>query len=361
MQMYEPPRDGDLKEVKIEVTRDCPLACVHCSSKAVAGSPDHLPKDVVISLVNQAADMGVSNIVLSGGEPLVWPWISEAVAACGRQGIHCSLYTTGNNGRGGGLRDILTLAECGLKKVVFSVYSPLREYHEQVTTKPGSFDTTLQTIKGCAGADIEIGIHFVPLKRNYKHLPQLVRLAGELDVSRISILRFVPQGRGIVLKGSREMLMHTESIELRDMIIQSKRDSGVEIRVGSPYNTLLLNESTDCIAARHTLSIGPTGNLYPCDAFKNTDPSDLNVNDEFNNILRYPLRECWERSEYLEAIRRYLSTPFDKPCSACGHLERCKSGCLAQKVLQQEGILEGNIMKQPDPLCLRGLTGGSDA
>lgn len=128
--------------------------------------------------------------------------------------------------------------------------------------------------------------------------------------------------------------------------------------MGSPYNILALNEEIDCTAARKTLCIGPNGNIYPCDAFKNAEPAEIGLNDPYNNILKHSLDECWKKSKYLNTIRRYLTTPFEEPCSNCSYLERCKSGCLAQKVIEQESIEEGNIVKRADPLCLRHLLGG---
>lgn len=357
MKMYRPPSDGDLKEIKIEVTRDCPLACVHCSSNASSGNPLQLSREIVLSLVAQAAEMKVESIVLSGGEPLVWPWLMDAVSECANHKLRCSLYSTGID-RNDGAERVASLAEHGLDTAIFSLYSPYREYHDQVTRKANSFDKTVSAIRRTRDTGLKREIHFVPLKRNYRHLEELVGLAETEEVQKVSILRLVPHGRGITLKESQEMLGRQESIELRDIILKCKQSYGLTIRVGSPYNILLLERDVHCDAARHTLIIGPNGNVYPCDAFKNIEPLDIGVDDPYNNVVTNPLRECWEKSEYLGAIRRYLSTPFGEPCSSCRYLEWCKSGCLAQKVLSQESILGGNIVKQPDPLCLKTLIGG---
>lgn len=358
MRMYEYPKEGDLEEVKIELTKDCPLACIHCSSNASSGNPVQLTQETVLSLVRQAAELHVKSIVFSGGEPLLWPWIDAAVSACASHGLHCSIYSTGINLTEDGAQEILTLAKYGLNKAIFSLYSPLKEHHEEITRTMGSFDKTVAAMRAIGNADIEREIHFVPLKRNYKHLVKLIKLAKAAGVPKVSILRFVPQGRGEVLKKSREMLMQRETMELRSLILDCREHYGVDIRLGSPYNIMMLNENIDCIAAWQTLCIGPNGNIYPCDAFKNIEPSEIGLRDQYNNILSHSLRECWEKSEYLNAIRRYLTTPFGEPCSQCLYLEHCKSGCLAQKVLEQESIEYGNIVKRPDPLCLRNIIGG---
>lgn len=358
MRMYEHPKEGDLEELKIELTKNCPLACVHCSSNAHSDNKIQLSRKAVISLAGQAAKLKVRSIIFSGGEPLLWPWLDDAVSACAFHGLHCSLYSTGINISGDGAQKILNLKERGLKRVIFSLHSPLKKHHEEITRQIGSFDRTVTAIRTIGNSNIEREIHFVPLTRNYKHLLKLVELAKDLGIRRISILRFVPQGRGEALKNSHEMLMQEETVDFRTLILHCRKNYDVEIRLGSPYNIMMLNTDVDCIAAWRTLSISPNGNVYPCDAFKNIEPCDIGLEDPYNNILSHSLRECWERSTYLGAIRRYLTTRFGEPCSNCKELEKCKSGCLAQKVLNQESIENGNIAKRPDPLCLKGLIGG---
>ena len=358
MREYEHSKEGDLEEVKIELTKDCPLACIHCSSNASSGNPVQLSREMVLSLVSQAAELHVKSIVFSGGEPLLWPWLSDAISACAAHGLHCSLYSTGISLSEDGAQEVLALAKYGLNKVIFSLYSPLKEYHEEITRKIGSFDKTVTVMRTIGNGDIERELHFVPFKRNYRHLVNLIELAQDAAIPKVSILRFVPQGRGEVLKKSREMLMQKETMELRSLILDCRERYDVKIRLGSPYNIMMLDKDIDCIAAWRTLCIGPNGNIYPCDAFKNIEPREIGLKDPYNNILSHSLRECWKQSQYLNAIRRYLTTPFGKPCSRCLHLEQCKSGCLAQKVIEQESIEDGNIAKRPDPLCLNNIIGG---
>lgn len=355
MRMYKYPEKGDLEEVKIELTKNCLLACIHCSSSAFSGNHVQLTQGAVLSLVRQAAKLKVKYIVFSGGEPLLWPWIRTAVSECTAHDLHCSLYSTGINLTGDGAEEIMTLARGGLNKVVFSLYSPLKEDHEEITRKRGSFDKTVTVMQATQNDDIEREIHFVPFKRNYKQLVQLIELAKSAGISKVSILRFVPQGRGAILKRSAEMLTQKETMELRNLILFCRERYDVILRVGSPYNIMFLNEDIDCIAARQTLCIGPNGNIYPCDAFKDIEPNQIGLVDSYNNILSHSLGECWEQSTYLNAVRHYLTTPFGEVCSCCLNLEKCKSGCLAQKVIEQESIENGNIAKKPDPLCLKIL------
>ncbi len=358
MKLYTYPKEGDLEEVKIELTKNCVLSCIHCSSNASPSNPVQLTREVVLSLVSQAAELHVKSIVFSGGEPLLWPWLADVVRECSVHGLYSSIYSTGINLTCDGAEEIIGLTKYGLSKVILSLYSPFKNQHEDITRKLGSFDKTVAVMRELEKHHIEREIHFVPLKLNYKHLAEFIELARDLGIPKISILRFVPQGRGVILKKSHEMLMHKETVELRKSILDCKEHRDVNIRLGSPYNILIINNEVDCIAARKTLCIGPNGNIYPCDAFKNINPGEIGLSDSYDNILKHSLSECWKRSKYLNTIRRYLTTPFDEPCSYCSYLHQCKSGCLAQKVIDQESVEDGNIVKRADPLCLKNLLGG---
>jgi MoaA/NifB/PqqE/SkfB family radical SAM enzyme len=267
MKMYEYPKEGDLEEIKIELTKNCPLACIHCSSMAHSGNLLQLSRNLVLSLIDQAAQLGVRSVVFSGGEPLLWPWLNDAICACAKLSLNCSIYSTGINSNGSGAQQILDLVTRGLNRVIISLHSSLKKHHEEVTRNAGSFDKTVEALHAIKGK-VETEIHFVPLKSNFNDLPKLMEFANDAGVSKISVLRFVPHGRGLILKRSRGMLTRNETMELRGLIMNCKRQPKPSIRLGSPYNIMILENEIDCIAARGTLCIGPNGKVYPCDAFK---------------------------------------------------------------------------------------------
>ena len=68
-----------LRELKIELTHDCALQCVHCSSNARANSAMRMEWPVFAQILDDAASMGVQKVAFSGGEPLLWRHISNAV------------------------------------------------------------------------------------------------------------------------------------------------------------------------------------------------------------------------------------------------------------------------------------------
>ena len=134
-------------------------------------------------------------------------------------------------------------------------------------------------------------------------MPGIFNLARSLGVKKISVLRFVPQGRGYLIR--RYSLNKIQYLELKKMI-EAARKNGYNVRTGSPFNFLLLNDKPECSAAIDRIIIGPDLRIYPCDAFKQIKAEDLVGTLEYSAIDRWTLWECWEKSPYLKAIREHL-------------------------------------------------------
>jgi len=331
-----------LRELKIEVTHDCMLQCVHCSSCAGINSGRSMRWLSCEQILDDAVAMGVKEITFSGGEPLLWEHIQDAVRRASRHGMKVFLYTTGNVPNAE--KALSDLNSAGLFRVMFSLFGMDADQHEKVTTVKGSYGKTLKIASYCLSIGLDTEFHFVPLSHNYRSLYGIAELARHMGVKRISVLRLVPQGRGTTQKDRQ--LSYSENIELRK-IIRALRAVGHDIRLGSPYNFLMLREKPQCHSGIDRMTVGPDLRIFPCDAFKHISPENIDASSEYSNLSKYSLLECWEKSPYLSAVREYLTTDFAIECKTCQKLETCHSGCLAQKFYWY-----GELRKCPDPMCL---------
>jgi len=340
MRPHQPP--FRLKEIKLEVTHRCTLACIHCSSEATPSCSREMPFSKAAHLLDEMLAFGVTDVSFSGGEPLLWAGLYDAVRKCAQGGVPPTIYTSGNVD--GCDVAMSLLKEHGAGCVIFSLFGAQKDAHDQVTRSRGSFDRTLAAIEAAGKASLRTELHFVPMGANYAELPGVIDLASDNGLTRVSVLRFVPQGRGAIQPSMA--LTHGQNLELRRMIEAGRHK--IDVRAGSPYNFLLVNESPKCCAAIDRLTVGPQFNIYPCDAFKQIEAQELVGTDDFSRVDGWSLEDCWQKSPYLSAVRNYLTTDFEPPCDACELLERCLSGCLAQKVIEY-----GAFKKAPDPMCLK--------
>ena len=329
----------NLREIKFELTYKCPLKCIHCSSEADVVACE-MSYEVAVDILSQAIDMGVQEISFSGGEPLLWPKFSEVASLCSSAGIYTQVYSSGNLG---GLR-IFEEVKDSIDNVIFSIYSSYPKAHEQITKVEGSFENTISAVEEAKSAGINVEFHFVPLKPNYEHLPKTIVFAEKLGVSKISVLRFVPQGRGEAISGLA--LNKKENLKLKNFM--ENNNSEVQLRTGSPYNFLMVNQKPKCNAAIDRLTITPDLRIYPCDAFKQVTAEKFIDLDEYSRLDKWTLKDCWSKSTYFNTIRKYHQQPFENPCNNCGEVKACLSGCVAQKYLAS-----GILAKGPDPMCLK--------
>lgn len=340
----------NLKEIKIEVTQKCPLNCLHCSSEANSTKTQELTENLVIQIIKEGKKLGITEVVLSGGEPLLWESLPYVIEYCKSIDLRLVIYTTGipfiKN------KSLLpSLIKSGLRNVVVSLYGASEDIHEYITRVHGSFIDTISAITGMIFNGINVGIHFVAMSPNWKQLPAVVDLAIELGISKISVLRFVPHGRGSLVKDIFSLSVN-ELQELRKDISSLRANKkSITIRIGSPFNILLLNDDVFCLAALDRAIIGPDGKIFPCDAFKN-----LNFSGCLSSLDEGSFTDLWYNSDYLTHIRNELKKGLGPVCSSCVSKDKCKGGCLAQKILR---LKDGGALNT-DPDCIHLKVGDLD-
>jgi len=294
-------------------------------------------------IIEEAHALGVAKIAFSGGEPLIWPHILSAVELSSRMNIEATVYSTGNVDNQ--VEIISSLSEAGLKRVVFCLFASSEMLHDRITRKKGSYNQTISAIECCKKVGIIPELHFVATARNYKQLPEICNIAQAYGIVGISILRFVPQGRGKLL--DKAILSKDQSKELISTI-EHLRSAGFIIRTGSPMNVFHINNNPNCLAGVDRLIIAPNLRVYPCDAFKQIQAEEIVKTNKDSIICKdVSLSKCWSDSPYLNEVRDVLTSEPIGRCSSCIKIKTCNTGCLAQKYL-----INGSIDRGPDPACI---------
>ncbi len=331
-----------LRELKIEVTQKCPLNCLHCSSEANASKTQELTLEKVQSIVEEAIELGLQELTISGGEPLVWEPLVDLISYCSIRKIGISVYTTGVIFHS--KPELLDkLVQAGLKKVVISLFGSNERIHQSVTRVFGSFNQTIEAISLMSKKELDVKIHFVATAQNFHELRAVALLARSLGALGISVLRFVPHGRGSIVKDIFNLNFEALSALREEIINLRSQVENFVFRVGSPFNILYLNQDVFCLAAIDRAIIGSDHKVFPCDAFKNLDYAGRLISVEDNSLI-----DVWHESDYLNFVRREIENGMGEVCSACSVSHKCKGGCLAQKLLR----IDGGRFTDPDPDCI---------
>ena len=335
-----------IKELKLEVNRNCPLKCLHCSSNGMPHAPEQLSPQKVCELIREFVYLGGEKLCISGGEPLCYQGLPAIIDACRRTNIETAIYTTGISSNGRSIqpisdRMVALLSESGVK-FIFSLHGARAKTHDTLTQVQGSFKTTMIAIEQAINVGASVEVHVVPTAINFKDIADITRLLASMNIRKVSWLRFVPQGRGQLnrdaLQLNKEQLIQLAKTKIK--LQQMYRI--IQIRTGSPFNILCPQFAVLCEAGLSILTIRPDGCTAPCDAFK-----QFRTKDDFGNVLYHSLSEVWDKSGLLNEVRRIHETRLTSSCTSCPLYAQCNSGCLAQKA-----IAAGRVTDGKDPECL---------
>ena len=135
-------------QVSIEVTRRCPLECLHCYNNLPMGDLDarqrEMTKEEHFRVLDELVEMGCFWILYTGGEIFARRDFLEIYTYAKKKGFLITLFTNGT---------IMTeeiadyLAEWPPFAIEITLYGRTRETYEALTAIPGSYDRCLRGIK----------------------------------------------------------------------------------------------------------------------------------------------------------------------------------------------------------------------
>lgn len=179
----------------LEVTPKCNLRCVHC----YADSSPYLPMTYKMqyenwrSVLHEAFVLGCSKVQFIGGEPTLYPHLSQLIADARNTGYEfIEVFTNGTL-----LNDSLleTLKECRVN-LAFSFYASQAGVHDAITRRRGSHGKTLDGIRRAVESGLSVRVGLIVMRENSAHLENAKSLLRELGVTSIGVDRVRGIGRG---------------------------------------------------------------------------------------------------------------------------------------------------------------------
>lgn len=316
----------ELFEVTIEVLQRCPNRCIYCSSWSSLDKDEALDFDTICGIVDDAAELGAKLINLSGGEPLLRPDIVDIMDYIKSKGMRIRLYTSGIYYDQGYKSIPVTLLKAIGGKVdtlIFNYETARPELYAKIMgTVPENHSLLENTIKTAVALSISVEAHLVPMKCNYRLIPQTLERVLSLGVSKVSLLRFVPQGRSVE-NVEATVLSAGEEKELREMLKELSAQYGDKLRLGKPYRS---ERFSTCWTGTIRLAVRYDGFVFPCGAFKDGMMTFKGFAPE--NIREKRLAEIYRDSEYVKSVReeleKYYEGEVSEPCFGQYCREQCK-------------------------------------
>ena len=177
--------------IRIKPTNICNENCYYCHYKNAYldlddySPTDFIPRNKMLEIVDDMAEMGVKAVTFSGGgEPLVYPYITETMERVLETGIDLSVITNGVLLKGR-IAELLARS----KWVRLSIDSARDELYSQMRgVNHGTFDQLCHTIESFAKQkedSCELGVNFVVTLDNHADVYEMARLMKSLGVNHV--------------------------------------------------------------------------------------------------------------------------------------------------------------------------------
>ena len=171
-----------------ELTHRCPLSCPYCSNPLeLTARQRELTADDWARVFAEAADLGVLQLHISGGEPASRTDLVQIVASARAAGLYTNLITSGI-----GLtpRRLEELESVGLDHVQLSLQGVTAEIADRVGGYRGGFQRKVQIAGEIRRMGFPLTINAVMHRHNLPDLPDTIAFAAELGARRIELAFF---------------------------------------------------------------------------------------------------------------------------------------------------------------------------
>ena len=284
-----------------------------------------------------AADLGVLQLHLSGGEPATRRDLVDLIRAARDAELYTNLITSGI-----GLTEkrLAELDEAGLDHVQLSLQGTTPELADEIGGYKGGFQRKMQVAKWIGDVGFPITLNVVLHRRNLHQIPRALEIAQEIGARRIEIATVQFHGWAL---SNRDALMPTreqaqDAIKIVNRARKELLGRLVSDFVPADYHDQLPKR---CMGGWGTtgLNIAPDGQVLPCHAAQ-TIP-----HLKFDNVRDRSLPDIWYIGSAFNAYRgdHWMSDT----CKSCDRKEIDFGGCRCQAM-----ALTGDP-NATDPVCAK--------
>ncbi|TDX29736.1 pyrroloquinoline quinone biosynthesis protein PqqE [Rhodovulum visakhapatnamense] len=321
-----------------ELTHRCPLACPYCSNPLELTRKDsELDTAAWADIFRQAADLGVLQLHLSGGEPATRRDLTDLVAEARAAGLYTNLITSGI-----GLTEkrLRALDAAGLDHIQLSLQGTDAAMADRIGGYHGGFERKLEVARLIGQIGFPLTLNAVLHRQNLHQLPRAIEMGVEMGARRIEVATV--QFHGWALKNRAALMPTRAQARAADAAVAEARArlKGVLVidYVRADYHS---DYPKRCMGGWGTtgLNVTPEGTVLPCHAAQ-TIPGLV-----FDSLRDRPLAGIWYEGA---AFAAYRGTGWMRePCSGCERKTVDFGGCRCQAM-----ALAGDPAAA-DPVCIK--------
>lgn len=320
-----------------ELTHRCPLQCPYCSNpKSLLKANRELSTEDWQRVFEQAADLGVLQVHLSGGEPTLRPDLEQLVQTLARRKVYTNLITAGVNVSE---ERLAALADAGLEHVQLSIQGADSETTYRIGNFKNGFEKKLETAKHTRALGLPLTVNAPIHRHNIDQVEAFIQLALDLDADRLEIANVQYYGWAYINRSA--LMPDRDKVDRQVEIINRAREDlrGI-LTIDFVTPDYYADYPKPCMGGWGTdaMAITPDGKVLPCHAAE-TIPSL-----SFENVKDKSLEEIWYTSS---AFNAYRGTDWmQEPCRSCPRKELDFGGCRCQ------ALAVAGDATATDPACM---------
>ena len=315
------PEPGHRKAL-LKITDRCDLRCSHCFVSATAAGED-MPASALRGAISRLVAARVTNVTITGGEPLVHPELPDMLCDLVAAGLNVTVCTNGVN-----VTDELIRCASELGRVSFNVsLDGARDAsHGKFRGNLESFERTVANSRRLAEAQLLKGILSTPNSMaEPDEYAEILALASDLGAAYMLLNPLSSFGRGIRNQRLAVDQQRMRGIRARLELV-SGQDSPERVFIRFPNESQPL---TACIAG-DLLYVFVDGDVTVCPylVFATENAGAQHRADEFIVGNLFNDEDIVDRIEDYDFHSRYR-VGNNSTCSSCSQEPLCGKGCPA--------------------------------
>jgi pyrroloquinoline quinone biosynthesis protein E len=323
-----------------ELTYRCPLRCPYCSNPlGYAGHGNELDTDTWLRVFQEAEALGVVQLNLTGGEPLLRDDLERLIERASRLELYTNLITSGIPLTFERLSRFATL---GLNCVQVSVQSSRSTESDRIAGAP-SFHRKLEVMQWVVSLELPLTLNVVLHRDNIGEIAELIALAERVSADRLELAN--AQYLGWALKNRVALLPTREQVETARTIAADARErlrGTMEVLFVTPDYYSVYPKSCMDGWGRRFIVVNPEGLALPCH-LAHTLPGL-----RFDNVTKRHLAAIWHHSDGFNQFRGDGWLP--DTCRSCDRHSKDFGGCRCQSfhVTGNAGAIDPACSLSPD-------------
>ncbi|MGD2248469.1 MAG: radical SAM protein [Candidatus Methanofastidiosia archaeon] len=363
--MIEP----ELKTVYWTVTTGCNQRCKHCWLSAGVKKGNELTAEQWIKVFDKIIDMGLKDVKITGGEPLLrWPDIKNVFHFLADNKIHLRLETNGTLLCGKYNQEILDVFKGEyMASISVSLDSHIPEEHDEFRSMKGAFEKTIKGVSLLKENEIPFSIVSVLHSKNCDQIMDMVAFVEDIGPKIHQINLIMPQGRA---NNNTDLTLSMGFYrKLPSLIKRVRKEMKKKVSFNIPYIFAPLDINfLMCNVGKSICGLLPNGDIAVCGAGVNR--RDLTL----GNCLTDDIEDVWMNSSVFKTLRKDF---FDIKgiCGNCLFVKYCHGYCRAYafsvygkldasypvcQILYEQGAFPEKYMIDPDRDCSYGELPGMD-